>query len=57
MQIPIYLSFSIFFPRYVLTRHFWSDKQRHKFWSHATEKAIQRHYPPVLEYFKDQQVS
>jgi hypothetical protein len=47
----------IFFPRYVLTRHFWRKEQREKFWTATLAKNQEQHYPPIVSHLKSQKVS
>uniref|UniRef100_A0A1I7YXN5 Letm1 RBD domain-containing protein n=1 Tax=Steinernema glaseri TaxID=37863 RepID=A0A1I7YXN5_9BILA len=42
----------IFFPRLILTRHFWSNEQRKDFWAYSLKKSAARHYQPIAEGVK-----
>ncbi|TKR92818.1 hypothetical protein L596_007394 [Steinernema carpocapsae] len=42
----------LFFPRIILTRHFWSNEQRKEFWAHSLKVSAARHYQPILENLK-----
>ncbi|TKR92817.1 hypothetical protein L596_007394 [Steinernema carpocapsae] len=56
LQIPIVgetiVFFVLFFPRIILTRHFWSNEQRKEFWAHSLKVSAARHYQPILENLK-----
>jgi len=39
----------VFFPRYVLTRHFWTENQKQKFWQHFFDNS----YKPRLQRLAD----
>ncbi|KAK0425999.1 hypothetical protein QR680_009494 [Steinernema hermaphroditum] len=54
MPMTIYvIGFAIiFFPRLILTRHFWSNEQRKEFWAYSLRKSADRHYEPIVENLK-----
>ena len=41
--------FRIFFPRYVVTRHFWTDEQRRTFWLKNIAAAQYRYFKPIVD--------
>ncbi|CAG9538971.1 unnamed protein product [Cercopithifilaria johnstoni] len=43
----------IFFPRFVLTRHFWTSDQRKKFWSTNLKRAARMHFVPLRKYLQN----
>ncbi|VDK28653.1 unnamed protein product [Gongylonema pulchrum] len=39
-----FLILRIFFPRFILTRHFWTIDQKRRFWSTSIKRSTQMHY-------------
>uniref|UniRef100_A0A7E4WBA0 Letm1 RBD domain-containing protein n=1 Tax=Panagrellus redivivus TaxID=6233 RepID=A0A7E4WBA0_PANRE len=54
LPLAIYLfAFAIiFFPRHVLTRHFWSKHQKREYWSLEWKKKASYHYPALVDAIK-----
>uniref|UniRef100_A0A7E4WBP3 Letm1 RBD domain-containing protein n=1 Tax=Panagrellus redivivus TaxID=6233 RepID=A0A7E4WBP3_PANRE len=56
LQIPLIgdalIVMVIFFPRHVLTRHFWSKHQKREYWSLEWKKKASYHYPALVDAIK-----
>lgn len=42
----------IFFPRLILTRHFWTNEQRRDFWVRSLDRSAKMHFRPIREKLK-----
>uniref|UniRef100_A0A915E8C3 Metallophosphoesterase 1 n=1 Tax=Ditylenchus dipsaci TaxID=166011 RepID=A0A915E8C3_9BILA len=52
MAMPTLALAIIFFPRFVLTRHFWTEDQRKQFWSRMIKDQSKKHFPALTNYIK-----
>ncbi|EFO24865.2 hypothetical protein LOAG_03622 [Loa loa] len=43
----------VFFPRLILTRHFWTNDQRKRFWSTSLKRTAQMHFDPLRKYLQN----
>uniref|UniRef100_A0AC34F6W6 Letm1 RBD domain-containing protein n=1 Tax=Panagrolaimus sp. ES5 TaxID=591445 RepID=A0AC34F6W6_9BILA len=44
----------ILLPRYVLTRHFWTEEQKRKFWIAAMNQTSESHFQPLIQQLPKQ---
>uniref|UniRef100_A0A0R3RXW5 Letm1 RBD domain-containing protein n=1 Tax=Elaeophora elaphi TaxID=1147741 RepID=A0A0R3RXW5_9BILA len=47
----------VFFPRIILTRHFWTSDQRKKFWSTSLKRTARMHFDPLRKYLQNLDVN
>ncbi|KAK6105740.1 LETM1-like family protein [Brugia pahangi] len=52
LTVYIFALAVVFFPRLVLTRHFWTNDQRKRFWSTSLKRTAQMHFDPLRKYLQ-----
>lgn len=52
LTVYIFALAVVFFPRLVLTRHFWTIDQRKRFWSISLKRTAQMHFDPLRKYLQ-----
>uniref|UniRef100_A0A8R1XTW8 Letm1 RBD domain-containing protein n=1 Tax=Onchocerca volvulus TaxID=6282 RepID=A0A8R1XTW8_ONCVO len=47
----------VFFPQLILTRHFWTNDQRKRFWSISLKRVARMHFDPLRKYLQNLDVN